>query len=91
METIRLDGRLLAQSVQQKLREELSTLSHIPVLAVVVLGENAASTIYINMKTRAATAIGIKTSIHRFPDTLSTQDVVEVVQSLNKDPSIDGI
>jgi len=91
MDTIRLDGRLLAQRIQQKLHSELDTLPHIPMLAVVALGEDAASTIYINMKTRAASAIGIKISVHRLAENITTEDVIEEIESLNQTAAIDGI
>ena len=91
MDTIRLDGRLLAQNIQQKLRSEVESLSHAPTLAVILLGENAASTIYINMKTRTAASIGIKTDIYHLPETSSTEQLIEMIQSLNQNSSVDGI
>ncbi len=91
METIRLDGRLLAQNIYQKLRSEISTLSHVPTLAVVVLGENAASTIYINMKTRVASSIGIEANIYHLSDKISTAQLMETIHTLNQDRSVDGI
>lgn len=91
METLRLDGRLLANQIQQKLKAEMKNLSHAPHLAVVFIGDNPASTLYVAMKTKAAASIGIQTTVQNLPTSSTTQDLVQVVQNLNTNPSIDGI
>ena len=91
MDTLRLDGRLLANQIQMRLKEEIRTLPHQPHLAVVAVGDNPASTLYINMKTKVADAVGIRTSIHKMPDSSSTEQMIRLIQVLNMDPSVDGI
>ncbi|MBQ4471944.1 MAG: bifunctional 5,10-methylenetetrahydrofolate dehydrogenase/5,10-methenyltetrahydrofolate cyclohydrolase [Alphaproteobacteria bacterium] len=91
METIRLDGRVLAGHIQHQLRTEVMNLPHKPHLAVVVVGENPASTLYINMKTKAADIVGIQTSVHTLPAQITTQEIIAFVENLNHDSLIDGI
>ena len=91
METIRLDGRLLANHIQQQLRMEVQTLSHTPCLAVVAVGENPASNIYINMKVRAAETTGISTRIHRLEENVTTESLIAFIQDLNCDKFVDAI
>ncbi len=91
MDTIRLDGRLLANQIQQQLKLEVKNLPRQPHLAVIYIGANAASTLYINMKTKVAEAVGIQTSIHKVDANATTQEIQRLIQNLNTDPSVDGI
>ena len=91
METLRLDGRLLAHQIQQQLKIEVQNLPKKPHLAVVAMGENPASTLYINMKTKVAAAIGIQTTIHKVSEQATTEDLIRLIQDLNKNSSVDGI
>jgi len=91
MDTIRLDGRLLANQIQQHLKEQVRYLPHVPHLVVIYVGESPASTIYVNMKTKVAEAIGIQTTIHKVSGQATTEEVIRFVQQLNDTPSVDGI
>lgn len=91
MDTQRLDGRLLANHIQEQLRSEVQTLSHAPHLAIVQVGANPASTIYINMKTKVAQSVGIITTFHPCPESIQTEELIQKVQTLNQDQTIDGI
>ena len=91
MDTIRLDGRLLANQIQQNLKEEVRHLPHVPCLNVIYVGENPASTIYVNMKTKVAEAIGIQTVVHKVSAHATTDEIIHFIQQLNDTPSVDGI
>ena len=91
MGTLRLDGRLLAHQIQENLRTEIKNLPHAPCLAVVFVGENPASTLYVNMKKKVADSIGIQTQIHNLPLFITTESLVDFIHGLNSDPNIDGI
>lgn len=91
MDTLRLDGRLLASQIQEQLKSEISLLPHQPHLAVVLVGESPASTLYVNMKKKVADKIGIVTSVHTFPENASTEELIKFVSILNGDPAVDGI
>ena len=91
MDTIRLDGRLLANQIQEQLKAEVQNLPRTPHLAVVFVGNNPASSIYVRMKTRVAEAVGIQVSVHNLTENSTTEDVTLLVQKLNLTPEVDGI
>lgn len=91
MDTIRLDGRLLAAQIYEQLKAEISELSRPPHLAVILVGENPASVMYVNMKKKVAEQIGIRITVHNFPDSVSTETLIQFINDLNNDPSVDGI
>jgi methylenetetrahydrofolate dehydrogenase (NADP+)/methenyltetrahydrofolate cyclohydrolase len=62
-----------------------------PGLAVVLVGDNPASTIYVRSKNRAATAAGLATQTTRLPVTTSEAELLALVARLNADPEVDGI
>ncbi len=62
-----------------------------PTLAVVLVGDDPASQIYVRSKEKKAEAAGIATRDHRMPATTSTDQLLELVGQLNADPEVDGI
>eukprot|EP00755_Sulcionema_specki_P004948 Sspe_Gene.31419::Locus_15507_Transcript_1_1_Confidence_1.000_Length_711::g.31419::m.31419/K01491/folD; methylenetetrahydrofolate dehydrogenase (NADP+) / methenyltetrahydrofolate cyclohydrolase len=62
-----------------------------PGLAVVLVGDNAASKVYIRQKRKACEEVGIESTLIELPDTTSLASLLETVEKLNKDPAIDGI
>jgi len=86
-----LDGQKLADTILLKLKKDISTLSQAPHLAVILVGDNPASTKYIDMKQKAAQKIGIKTTLH-YPSANTNQDtIIKLIEGLNKDKAINGI
>lgn len=89
-----LDGKLLANALLQELRsraEKCKQKGEEPCLAVVLVGEDPASQVYVRSKQRRAAEVGILTCDHRLPVTTSTSQLLDVVGSLNQDPKIHGI
>ena len=91
METMRLDGRLLASQIQHQLHVEVMNLPRIPNLAVILVGNSPASILYVNMKKKAADTIGIRTSIYTFSEAITTNELVSFIQQLNQNVAVDGI
>jgi len=91
MDTRRLDGRLLANQIQEQLKVEIKNLSQAPHLAVIIVGNSPASLLYVNMKKKVADSIGVKTTVHNFPISVTTEGLISFVSILNTDPSVDGI
>jgi methylenetetrahydrofolate dehydrogenase (NADP+)/methenyltetrahydrofolate cyclohydrolase len=85
-----LDGKALADRVRAEVKEEVAVTGEIG-LATVLVGEDPASHVYINIKHRTAEDVGIRTIDHRLPDDTSEDELVELVRNLNADDSIDGI
>lgn len=90
-----LDGKALAQRIQQQLSEQvaqqLSTIGRPPGLAVLMVGDNPASAAYVRGKERACTRIGIASFGRHFPTNTSQGELEETIHALNQDERVDGI
>lgn len=89
-----IDGKKTAESVRSewKLRADALIRSGIkPGLAVIIVGDNPASAIYVRNKVKACGAIGIYSEVHSFPGDTDQQVVLACIQSLNENPGIHGI
>jgi methylenetetrahydrofolate dehydrogenase (NADP+)/methenyltetrahydrofolate cyclohydrolase len=86
-----IDGKALAASLRARLAERVGALPFHPGLAVVLVGDDPASAIYVRAKDRAANAAGIATRTIRLPVDTSEAALLTVVARLNTDPAIDGI
>ncbi len=94
MPAVILDGKALAARIRGELAEEVGRLlaqGVEPGLAVVLVGEDPASQIYVRNKTAACAQAGIRTFDHRLPATTSEAELLALVVALNADPAIDGI
>src|SRR5688572_2067921 len=89
-----IDGRALAARVRGELAEaarELAPRGVRPGLAVVLVGEDPASQVYVRNKTRASAEVGFRTFDHQLPATVSEAELLALVDRLNRDPEVDGI
>ena len=89
-----LDGKALAARVRAGLATEAARLTGkgvTPGLAVVLVGEDPASQVYVRNKTKACHEAGFRTFDHKLPATTSESDLLALVAKLNDDPEVDGI
>lgn len=90
-----LDGKLVSQAVKDSLKEKLDTLAaqkkRIPQLAAVLIGSNGASETYVASKIKNCAEIGLKSSLVRLAENVTEEKLVETINELNNDESIDGI
>lgn len=89
-----IDGKKIAELVRAewKLRAEKLIQSGIqPGLAVIIVGDNVASGIYVRNKVKACSEIGIYSEVHSFPENTQQYEVLNCIQSLNENPHIHGI
>jgi methylenetetrahydrofolate dehydrogenase (NADP+)/methenyltetrahydrofolate cyclohydrolase len=90
-----LDGRAVAQKVLGDVRARVERLrartGQAPTLAVVLVGEFAASKIYVANKKKAADAVGIASRDHIHPAGLTREELLKLLRSLNEDRSVNGI
>lgn len=95
IETRVVDGLSLAKSIRKELSEEIGSLvanaHRAPCLAVVLVGDDAASKSYIKGKQRACTSIGMVSVEHLLPGDTSQDALLELLGGLNADDGIDGI
>ena len=87
----KIDGKALATTVREQVKQEIADSGVKPKLAVLLVGEDAASHIYVNLKEKSAHEAGIETDIRRLPDTTSEQELRQIVETWNDNPSVDAI
>ena len=89
-----LNGKELAQKLQQEMTQEVTALKEKglqPGLAVILVGEDPASQVYVRNKERAANNIGMYSVVYRLPKTTSEADLIAKIEELNQDDKIHGI
>ena len=92
---IRIDGKAKAAELSEKITQQTAALAREhgikPGLAVVIIGEDPASQVYVRNKKRTAEACGFHSVQHALPADVSQQEVLDLVTSLNEDADIHGI
>ena len=90
-----LDGKALAQRIKGELKEEIQNLKRLvgrePGLAVVLVGDDPASEIYVRNKEKTCEELGIKSVGIRRPSSISQKELEDIIDSLNEREDIDGI
>jgi len=90
-----LDGKRIADSLIQDIKHQiearLAAGQRVPGLAVILLGADPASTIYVRNKRRACEAAGVLSLSHDLPASTSESELLALIGQLNDDPTVDGI
>ena len=86
-----LNGSRLAQRTRTQIRKKLKKLTFTPGLAVVQVGDDPASTLYIKHKQRDCEKVHFHSEVHRLPATISQKSLIEHVETLNERTDIHGI
>lgn len=86
-----IDGRKLRDEILKDIKEEVSSLSFVPVFCDILVGNDPVSLQYVRMKADTAESVGIRFHKAEFPATISTEELVLEIQKLNKIPSMCGI
>lgn len=89
-----IDGRLIAQNIKSDLKEEIENLKLKginPGLAVILVGEDSASKIYVKNKKRCCDELGIFSEEFYFPEDTSEKEIINLIEKLNQDKKINGI
>jgi len=89
-----IDGRKVAQSVRAGLATRVQQLRDQgvrPGLAVVLVGDNAASRVYVGQKIKACEEVGLHSEVHRLPETATEDEILAVVRALNANAAVHGI
>ena len=81
----------LLDKVKVRIKQRALAQKRTPSLAVILLGEHAASLIYVRNKRQACAQVGIHSKAYNLPDNTSESALVELIHTLNDDPSVDGI
>lgn len=90
-----LSGKEFALQIKEEVRRDAAALLEktgvIPGLTVVLVGEDAASQVYVNNKHKACLELGIRSDIVRLPETASKEELLAVIERLNQDKTVQGI
>ena len=90
-----IDGKEFAAGLRQRIAAQVATLvsQHKlkPGLAVVLVGENPASQVYVRSKGKQTVEVGMNSFEHKLPETTSQKDLLALVDKLNRDPAVNGI
>lgn len=90
-----LEGKSVSKALRAKVKEEIAALSltvkRAPGLAVILVGEDPASQVYVRNKEKACEEVGIKSYSYRLPADMEQAKLIKLIQELNENEDIDGI
>ncbi|HKJ83948.1 MAG TPA: bifunctional methylenetetrahydrofolate dehydrogenase/methenyltetrahydrofolate cyclohydrolase FolD [Mariprofundaceae bacterium] len=90
-----LDGKALSARMRDEMRDEVAALAarhgRAPGLAVILVGEDPASQIYVNSKKKACKSVGLESFSHELDVAVTQQHLLGLIAELNRDPRVDGI
>jgi methylenetetrahydrofolate dehydrogenase (NADP+) / methenyltetrahydrofolate cyclohydrolase len=85
-----IDGKALATKVRAEVAGDVAELGDVGI-ATVLVGDDPASHVYINLKQKAATAAGIRATDHRLPAETTQEELLALIADLNADDTVDGL
>lgn len=89
-----LDGLKVSKDIKKEIKEEVTKIvesgKRAPHLTAILVGENGASKAYVNSKVKDCKEVGFGSSLLKFSDTISEEELLAEIQKLNNDPEIDG-
>lgn len=90
-----IDGKALAKKIREEIKKEINLLkdktNKVPGLAVVLVGDDKASHRYVAMKEKACEEVGIKSFVHRLDKDTKEEEILDLIEQLNKDEKVNGI
>jgi len=86
-----IDGKKIATDLQKSVKERIKALGFSPTLAVILVGDNPASLIYVNNKCKTAEKLGIKANLYHLSPVMTAEALKAFIKDLNKDPAVNGI
>jgi methylenetetrahydrofolate dehydrogenase (NADP+)/methenyltetrahydrofolate cyclohydrolase len=91
MTAVRIDGKALAEKVRAQVAEDVRAFGGAVCLATILVGDDPASHTYVGSKHKASHQAGIDSRDHRFPSDTAESTVLELIDELNADETVDGI
>ena len=89
--TTLIEGKTVAQKIFDNLAHEISLLEKKPSLAVIIVGDDPASKIYVNLKKKKAHELGITSQVIELDESVSEQELLKKIDSLNNDQAVNAI
>ena len=92
--SLRIDGKKISSDIKEELKEQVKLLKEEGIsvcLAVIQVGSDPASSVYVNNKKKACAYIGIESQAYELPEETTQEELMAIVDKCNKDPKINGI
>ena len=89
-----IDGKMLSLKLKEEMKGRIAQMKEegiVPKLVVVLVGNDSASQVYVRNKHKSCGEVGIKSEVITMPEETTQQELLEVVERLNQDNSVDGI
>ena len=86
-----IDGKAIASKINDEISAKVSNLEKKPGLAVILIGENPASMVYVSNKEKMCEKLGFRSFIYRLPENTSEEELLSLIEKLNKDNEVNGI
>ena len=86
-----LDGKKLRNKLLEDLKLKIDQLEVKPSLAVILVGNNSASRIYVNNKKKTAEKLGITSNVYEYPENTTEEIIIDKINELNNDSSVNAI
>ncbi len=86
-----IDGNAVAKKLREQMKAQIAASGRVPGLAVILVGEDPASQVYVRNKGKAAEEIGMKSWTHRLPADTSQADLLKMIDDLNHSAEVHGI
>lgn len=86
-----IDGKLVAKEILENLADEILFLGQMPCLAVIIVGQDPASQIYVNLKKKKAMELGFDSIVIEMPETVTQEELLSKIEELNNDKKINAI
>lgn len=90
-----IDGKLVSSEIRKSLKSQVDSIkaeyNKVPGLAVIIVGNNPASEVYVRNKERACAEIGIRSLRYSLPEDVSEKEILDIISELNSDPDVNGI
>lgn len=86
-----IDGKVISAEIQEEIKREVELLDKKPGLAVILVGEDPASKVYVNNKEKMCKKLGINSFMHKLSEDTSESELIELIEKLNNDNDVNGI
>lgn len=86
-----IDGKKIAAQIRDNLKQKIATLPSAPQLAIVLVGNDEPSLIYVRNKQKAAAQIGLLSQLYHLDENISEEELLKIIAQLNADSEINGI
>ena len=86
-----IDGKKLAADILLEVKNEIGKLAFQPIFCDILVGNDAASAQYVDMKARTGEKAGIKFRRAQYPENINTQDLISEIHKIGQEPDIRGL